>query len=256
MATLTIPNSFVAATTILSAEVNANFNAGATFLNTTKINFDNIQDLGVTTAKINDLAITAGKIAADAVTTVKILDSNVTAAKIVADGVTTVKILDANVTEAKLAAAVTVKISPRSQHVVDTGAGFGATNTTIRCFTNVRVNNGGTDIVYTSDATLGDKWVIGTTAVYAITYVDINPTAVRHFGISVNSASLSTDIETLTYAQGKRALGSGAGAGTPGTASWVGLLTAADVVRAHVQIATPTWTTTDSAIFTITKVSG
>lgn len=52
-----------------------------TFFNTTKIDYQNIQDLGVRTANINDLAVTAAKIAADAVTTAKILDANVTRAK-------------------------------------------------------------------------------------------------------------------------------------------------------------------------------
>lgn len=62
-----------------------------------------ITDSAVTTAKINDAAVTAAKLATDSVITVKILDSNVTAAKLATDSVTTVKIVDANVTAAKLA---------------------------------------------------------------------------------------------------------------------------------------------------------
>ncbi len=68
MATYTVPNSFTASTSISSSLMNANFTSVATFLNTTKINDDNIQALGVGTASINDLAVTAGKIATGAIT--------------------------------------------------------------------------------------------------------------------------------------------------------------------------------------------
>ena len=43
MATLVIPNTFVDGTTMKSAELNANFNAIATFINTTKLTDDNFQ---------------------------------------------------------------------------------------------------------------------------------------------------------------------------------------------------------------------
>lgn len=84
-----------------------------TFINTTKINDDNIQTAGITAStKLVDGSINAAKIASDAVTTAKILDANVTAAKLASDAVTTVKILDANVTVAKLAAAVQALLLP------------------------------------------------------------------------------------------------------------------------------------------------
>lgn len=71
-----------------------------------------IQPLAVTTGKIDNLAVTDAKLAADSVITVKILDANVTTPKIADlnvttgkladDAVTTPKILDANVTNQKL----------------------------------------------------------------------------------------------------------------------------------------------------------
>jgi microcystin-dependent protein len=104
-----------------------------TFLNTTKINDDNIQTSGITgSTKLVDSSVTAAKLDADSVTTVKILDAAVTTAKInddavttakiaagaitateiASDAVTTAKILDANVTLAKLASALTAKLVP------------------------------------------------------------------------------------------------------------------------------------------------
>lgn len=85
-----------------------------TFLNTTKINDDNIQNAGingalkllnqsVTAAKLASDAVTNAKIENDAVTTVKILDSNVTTAKINDLAVTTAKINDLAVTTGKIA---------------------------------------------------------------------------------------------------------------------------------------------------------
>lgn len=62
-----------------------------------------IKDLGVTTAKINDAAVTTVKIADSNVTTDKINDGAVTTAKIADSNVTTAKIADANVTTAKIA---------------------------------------------------------------------------------------------------------------------------------------------------------
>lgn len=64
MPTLTIPNSFATDGTILASEHNANFNAVATFVNSTKLDADNLQDNAVTTAKITDLSVTEAKLAA------------------------------------------------------------------------------------------------------------------------------------------------------------------------------------------------
>lgn len=62
-----------------------------------------INTLAVTTAKINDLAVTTGKIAALAVDDTKLAALAVTAGKIAADAVVTAKIQNAAVTATKLA---------------------------------------------------------------------------------------------------------------------------------------------------------
>jgi microcystin-dependent protein len=72
--TLTIPNTFTDDTDALAADVNANFSAISTFLNSTGVNDDNIQTGGVG----------SDSIANDAVITSKILDANVTLAKLAA----------------------------------------------------------------------------------------------------------------------------------------------------------------------------
>lgn len=85
MPTLTIPNSFTNNTVADATQVNANFNAVATLLNSTKLDGDNLQTGGVPTGAFADLSVTADKLAADAVTTDKIDDEAVTAAKIAED---------------------------------------------------------------------------------------------------------------------------------------------------------------------------
>lgn len=70
--------------------------------------------LKVLTGMLNDLAVTAGKIAADAVTTAKILDANVTAAKLATDSVETAKIVADAVTNPKLANMALGTIKGRS----------------------------------------------------------------------------------------------------------------------------------------------
>ncbi len=64
MPNLTIPNTFVPFTKILSAQMNANFTAIATLLNTTKLDSTNIQDLGITLSKLAQSSAVAGQFAA------------------------------------------------------------------------------------------------------------------------------------------------------------------------------------------------
>jgi hypothetical protein len=136
MASLSISRTYNTGVVLTEADLDAICDGTETFLNTTKINDDNIQNGGITgSSKLIDSTVTAVKLSSDAVTTVKILDSNVTTAKIndlavttakindlgvttakindlavtagkiAADAVTTAKILDSNITTAKIAAA-------------------------------------------------------------------------------------------------------------------------------------------------------
>lgn len=253
MATLTIPNSFVAATVILSAEVNANFNAGATFLNTTKINFDNIQDSGVTTAKIADGAITTAKILDANVTTAKILDANVTTAKIADSAVTTVKIADLNVTEGKLAAAFTAKVFPQHSIYVSHGNGYGSAATMIRRYLTVDLTLG-TAITYATSATNGDTFTIaaGHDGLYSISTADLDATSTSVCGISVNNLSPTTPIGSLSYGGGFRASASGPAGQNPSCSITIPLA-AGDIIRSHQNGASTD--NTGVSWFSITKIA-
>lgn len=61
MPTLSIPNTFVPFTKIYSAEVNANFTAISTLLNTTKLDSTNLQDGGINVSKLSTNGGTAGQ---------------------------------------------------------------------------------------------------------------------------------------------------------------------------------------------------
>ncbi len=114
MASITITKSYADGDILYEADLD-NFKTDVeTFLNTTKINDDNIQSAGITAStKLIDGTVTAGKLATDSVTTAKIADSNVTTVKIADSNVTTAKIADLNVTTGKLAASAvtTAKIA-------------------------------------------------------------------------------------------------------------------------------------------------
>lgn len=104
MATLTITKNYADGTLLEEAELDPFINNMQTFINTTKINDDNIQNQGITAStKLADGTITAGKINAGAVTEVTILASNVTTTNINDSAVTEAKIPASNITIAKIA---------------------------------------------------------------------------------------------------------------------------------------------------------
>jgi microcystin-dependent protein len=84
MAQISIRQLYADAEILFASDLDAIVDDIETFLNSTKINDDNIQNSGITASdKLVDASINAAKLASDAVTTAKILDANVTRAKIV-----------------------------------------------------------------------------------------------------------------------------------------------------------------------------
>lgn len=133
---------------------------------------------------------------------------------------------------------------------LNTGNGFGSTNTAIRRFLNV-VTNLGSDITYTDSATLGGSFTINTSGNYAISYSDSTVGTGYCAGLSLNSANLSTPIQNLPAAEilagGQYITSSGSNA----SCGWTGFLPAGSVVRAH--SANTGANGTMAAVFTISR---
>jgi len=125
----------------------------------------------------------------------------------------------------------TMSILPTTPSMVrlNTANSYGSTNTVIRRFTTA-VTNQGSDITYADSATLGATFTINTTGIYAVSYTDCFNSG-STLGISLNSTQLTTVIYNITQAN---ILSTGNGTtNSAGYISWTGLLTAADVIRAH-----------------------
>lgn len=103
MATLSITKSYDDGAVLTEADLDNIKNDVETFLNTTKINDDNIQNAGITaSSKLVDGSVSAAKIATSAVSTAKIAD----------EAVTTNKLADESVTAAKLATTAINTVLP------------------------------------------------------------------------------------------------------------------------------------------------
>jgi len=140
MPQLSISKTYADGTTLFESDLDNIKDGLETFINTTKLDGENIQDSAIVEAKIAAGAVTAAKIASSAVTTAKIQDSAVTtakiqdgavtAAKLASDAVTTAKIVDANVTTAKIAdeAVTQAKVDKRTMDSSTASAGNIAVN--------------------------------------------------------------------------------------------------------------------------------
>ena len=169
----------------------------------------------------------------NSITTAKLVNLAVTTAKIDDGAVTTAKLDDEAVTIAKIAAA----FFPSGYLHLDTGAGFGSTNTAIRRFANARVNTSDA-FTYADSAGNGGSITIDEDGIYVGFFVDCKGSGgsgQKNYGFSVNTSGATTSIASLTYAAGKRCIAvAGEAANEPGSpAVFFGPLVATDVVRAH-----------------------
>lgn len=104
MATLSITKTYSDGVILTESDLDSIKSDIETFLNTTKLNDDNIQNAGITgSTKLIDASISTAKLATSAVTTAKINDDAVTNAKIATDAVNADSIAAGAVDTAELA---------------------------------------------------------------------------------------------------------------------------------------------------------
>lgn len=101
---------------------------------------------------------------------------------------------DIKISENALAVGVQ---APRSEVWVNTGNGFGSTNTKIRRYTTTVLNIGNA-ITYVDSAANGGTFIINEDGIYSATVVDRASSGITAFGISVNSTQLTTNINMIT----------------------------------------------------------
>lgn len=121
---------------------------------------------------------------------------------------------------------------PRSESYTEGFGGYGATNNKIPYWS--AATDTGSDITSAvTDTTNGGKWTINTTGVYGISVVWSGGASANNFGISKNSAQLTTGIGSITAAN--RLAMCSTSANGPGTSCTIAAinLTAADVIRVH-----------------------
>ena len=143
-----------------------------------------------------------------------------------------------------------------SYYYLENGAGYGSTNTRIRVYTNNR-SSSGADISYTSDATNGDSFTINTDGIYWICRADKKTDGGMRGGIAVNDGgALATEIESLTYANGKRSIRQSATVGESVNPCAILKLVNTDVVRAHDSTVRLGNITDSTSYMEIVKLSG
>lgn len=135
---------------------------------------------------------------------------------------------------------------------LSTGNGWGSTSTAIRRYLTQSVNQG-TDITYVDSGTLGAVFTINTNGVYAISTSD-NFNAANWIGISLNSASLTTSVNSLLAAEVLSAVTSPA-ASQSGACAWTGYLAAGSVIRPHQAPGTAVGSYPQTTQFTIVRIA-
>jgi hypothetical protein len=125
-------------------------------------------------------------------------------------------------------------ITPLSRVRVEVGNGHGSTNNKIRIYTTQVVNTG-TAITYATSAGNGASFTINETGYYSISMADrySNAAGSANFGVSVNSAQLTTSILTITNTDRYAISQTGPAASVATQLATVVRLASGDVVRPH-----------------------
>lgn len=113
--------------------------------------------------------------------------------------------------------------------------GHGTTNTAIRWLNSVNVLSSVTGFTTTNNNASGFSCQVTSSdgnGIYMITYIDSKSSGSGKMGISLNSSTLTTTIDTIP-ATNRLAMINTPGAGLAGQLVWVGRLNVNDVVRMH-----------------------
>lgn len=142
--------------------------------------------------------------------------------------------------------------SPRSEVTVDSGNGHGSINTAVRRFSNTRKSTG-TAITYADSSTNGGSFTINEDGIYSIVFNDRASASSAYIGITIDCSANTSQVQTLTYAQGLRASAGGTSSGGQPFVAWTGFIARNSIVRAGTDAST---NQTDArCMFSITKIS-
>jgi len=149
--------------------------------------------------------------------------------KIIVDAITTTQF---SITRLRYD-GIQAKTSGDHEVYLESANGLGAVNTAIRRYTTVK-RNVGTAITYADSANNGASFTINETRWYDVQMMDYRAAGVSQFGISVNSAQLTTAIVAGGFTSATRlAVGSSAAAGVAGFMAAKVKLTSGDILRPH-----------------------
>lgn len=117
---------------------------------------------------------------------------------------------------------------------VTTGNGQGSTNTVIRRYSVVEINQG-TAITYADSAANGASFTINEPGIYTVHRTEDGTTAARGFGLSISSNQLTTAIQSITAANFMTMALTGTSNGTTpsGALTFTFRAAANDVIRPH-----------------------
>jgi hypothetical protein len=115
---------------------------------------------------------------------------------------------------------------------VDTGNGYGSTATQVRRYTTTRSDTSAGLMTYADSSTNGGSITVNVAGIYSITVSDRYSASAHNVGITINGSAGATPINTVTYAQGKRAINRGETSGRAGCSITIALA-AGDVIRCH-----------------------
>lgn len=180
---------------------------------------------------------------------------NISGSIATAGGITGSNIAATTITGSNIASATITQgnMAPGSDSEIylESGNGYGSINTTVRRYSTV-VNSVGSDLTLVQSSTLGDSITAVTGGLYCVTICDSKSGGGSDYGATVNSALLSTSIDSISYANGRRLIGS-AGNSEFNTISRIIRFAASDIIRVQTD-GTPNNTSASQSYFIVTKV--